>query len=108
MVILCTICAALASGLTIGLMAFDSTKLEIKKMIGAPNEVAAAKNILPLVKKHHLLLVTLLLFNACATESMPIFLGALVPDWVAIIISVTLVLLFGEVNIKYIFLYNLL
>ena len=97
MVATCTICAALASGLTIGLMAFDTTKLEIKTMIGDEIETAAAHSILPLIKQHHLLLVTLLLFNAAATEALPVFLGALVPDWVAIIISVTLVLIFGEV-----------
>lgn len=98
MVLVCTICAALASGLTIGLMAFDATKLEIKTMIGNPSEIRAARSILPLIKRHHLLLVTLMLFNAAATETMPVFLGALVPNYVAILISVTLVLIFGEVN----------
>jgi metal transporter CNNM len=73
--------------------------------------------ILPLVKKHHLLLVTLLLANAAAMETLPIFLDKVVPTWVlchflflffriphslflstqvAIVLSVTLVLLFGE------------
>eukprot|EP01041_Mallomonas_annulata_P001028 gene1028-2016_t len=97
MVIVCTLCAALASGLTIGLMAFDSTKLEIKAMIGDAKEISAAQSILPLIKQHHLLLVTLMLFNAAATEAMPIFLGALVPNYIAILISVTLVLIFGEI-----------
>ena len=101
MVLTCTVCAALASGLTIGLMAFDTTKLEIKAMIGDANEISAAHSILPLIKKHHLLLVTLMLFNAVATEAMPIFLGALVPNYVAILISVTLVLIFGEVTQSY-------
>jgi len=98
MVVTCTICAALASGLTIGLMAFDSTKLGIKTLIGTENEKAAAKSIIPIIKRHHLLLVTLLLFNALATEALPIFLGELVPNYLAVIISVTLVLIFGEVH----------
>ena len=56
-----------------------------------------AAKILPILKKHHLLLVTLLLSNAFAMEALPIFLDALVPAVWAIIISVTAVLFFGEV-----------
>jgi metal transporter CNNM len=41
--------------------------------------------------------VTLLLANALAMESLPIFLDAIVPSFWAIIISVTAVLFFGEV-----------
>ncbi len=44
-----------------------------------------------------MLLVTLLLFNALANETLPVFLGALVPNYLAVIISVTLVLVFGEI-----------
>ncbi len=97
MAILCVICAGLASGLTLGLLSFDRTKLEIKTMIGTPEEIAQAKCILPLIKRHHLLLVSILLFNSVANESLPIFLGALVPNYVAVLISVTAVLICGEV-----------
>lgn len=55
-----------------------------------------AKRILHLVRRHHLLLVTLLLANAVAVESMPIFLAKLTSEVVAVIVSVTAVLLFGE------------
>lgn len=44
-----------------------------------------------------MLLSTLLLNNAIAMEALPIFLDALVPSWLAIIISTTAVLVFGEV-----------
>lgn len=97
MVVICVVCAGLAAGLTMGLVSLDVTKLEIKAMIGTPQEKLAAQSILPIVKRHHLLLVTLLLFNSIANESLPIFLGALVPNYIAIIISVTLILLFGEI-----------
>jgi metal transporter CNNM len=43
------------------------------------------------------MLVTLLLCNAGAMETLPIFLDRLVPQVVAIICSVTLILIFGEV-----------
>lgn len=55
------------------------------------------KKIRTVLKKKHLLLVTLLLTNAVAMEALPIFLDAIVPAVVAIILSTTAVLIFGEV-----------
>ena len=52
---------------------------------------------MPILKKHHYLLVTLLLSNATAMEALPIFLDALVPSFWAVLISVTAVLFFGEI-----------
>jgi metal transporter CNNM len=97
MAILCVCCAGLAAGLTMGLLSLDITKLEIKLMTGNKEDKEAVRNVLPIVKQHHLLLVTLLLFNSLANEALPIFLGALVPNYLALILSVTLVLLFGEI-----------
>ncbi len=48
-------------------------------------------------KRRHLTLVTLLVSNAIAMEALPIFLDKLMPSYVAIIMSVSLVVLFGEV-----------
>lgn len=45
----------------------------------------------------HYLLVTLLLANATANEALPLFLDQLVPSWLACILSVTVVLFFGEI-----------
>ena len=56
-----------------------------------------AKTIYPLVKQHHRLLVTLLLLNSIANESLPLFLDELVPSYVAVLLSVTMVLVFGEI-----------
>lgn len=50
-----------------------------------------------MVKNQHLLLCTLLIGNSLAMESLPIFLDKLVPPWAAILISVTLILVFGEI-----------
>ena len=49
------------------------------------------------MKNQHLLLCTLLIGNSLAMEALPIFLDTLVPSYVAILISVTLILAFGEV-----------
>jgi len=85
------------SGLTIGLMSLDLLNLRILQNVGDPSERIYASKVYPVVEKHHLLLVTLLLANAIAMEALPIFLDRLTNPVVAIIISVSLVLLFGEV-----------
>nr|CAB3232129.1 DUF21 domain-containing protein At4g33700-like [Phallusia mammillata] len=89
--------AGLMSGLTMGLLSLDVMSLKILSTNGKPQEQIYAKKILPLVKRHHLLLVTLLLSNAAAVESMPLFLDKISNPITAIIVSVTAVLIFGEV-----------
>ena len=93
----CVSCAALAAGLTMGLLSLDKLKLKIKTMTGNEEERRHARAILPLLSDHHFLLCTLLIFNATANEALPIFLDELLPSWGAIVVSVTLVLVFGEV-----------
>ncbi len=84
------------SGLTMGLLSLDVMSLEVLKRGGKPRQQKYASRIIWIVKRHHLLLVTLLLANALAVESMPIFLEKITNEIVAIIVSVTAVLLFGE------------
>jgi metal transporter CNNM len=72
-------------------------EMKIKADSGTPKEKEYSSKLLPIIENHHLLLVTLMLWNASATEALPIFLDKLVPEFVAVIISVTLVLLFGEI-----------
>ena len=80
-----------------GLMSVEKTRLEISLMTGTEQEANAAKAIKPIVNDHHRLLVTLLLFNAVANEAMPVFLEKIVPPYVAVLLSVSLVLIFGEI-----------
>ena len=91
----CT-CIGLMSGLTMGLLSLDIVSLEVLKRSGKPRQQKYAGRIINLVRQHHLLLVTLLLANAAAVESMPIFLDKITNEIVAILISVTAVLVFGE------------
>ncbi|XP_027329880.1 DUF21 domain-containing protein At4g14240-like [Abrus precatorius] len=89
--------AGIMSGLTLGLMSLGLVDLEILERSGSPSEKMQAAVILPVVKKQHQLLVTLLLCNAVAMEALPIYLDKLFNQFVAIILSVTFVLFFGEV-----------
>ncbi|KAK6121002.1 hypothetical protein DH2020_045256 [Rehmannia glutinosa] len=89
--------AGLMSGLTLGLMSLSLVDLEVLAKSGTPKDKQHAAKILPVVKNQHLLLCTLLICNAAAMEALPIFLDSLVVAWGAILISVTLILLFGEI-----------
>uniref|UniRef100_A0A1J3CZ72 DUF21 domain-containing protein n=1 Tax=Noccaea caerulescens TaxID=107243 RepID=A0A1J3CZ72_NOCCA len=89
--------AGIMSGLTLGLMSLGLVELEILQRSGTPNEKKQAAAIFPVVQKQHQLLVTLLLCNALAMEGLPIYLDKLFNEYVAIILSVTFVLAFGEV-----------
>ncbi|KAG2704006.1 hypothetical protein I3843_06G154300 [Carya illinoinensis] len=94
---LLVIFAGLMSGLTLGLMSMSLVDLEVLAKSGTPKDRLHAAKILPVVRNQHLLLCTLLICNAGAMEALPIFLDGLVTAWGAILISVTLILLFGEV-----------
>jgi metal transporter CNNM len=89
--------AGLMSGLTLGLMSMSLVDLEVLAKSGTPKDRKYAAKILPVVKNQHLLLCTLLIYNAAAMEALPIFLDSLVSAYGAILISVTLILLFGEI-----------
>lgn len=58
----------------------------------------SVRQVTDVIRRHHLLLVTLLLANSIAMETLPIFLDRLVPSWIAVLLSVTAILLFGEVR----------
>lgn len=105
----CVTLAALAAGLTMGLVSIDPMEMKIivntedkdlideKDKLKLKEDQAAAKRVLPLINNHHRLLVTLLVMNSLANESLPLFLDKIVPTWAAIFLSVTLVLIFGEI-----------
>lgn len=98
------------SGLTIGLFSLDPMKLAMMLQSKTTTDVMRnqASKVMPILNDHHTLLVTLLLMNAVAMEALPIFLDALVPSYVAIIISVIFVLFLGEIIPQAIFAKNAL
>lgn len=85
------------SGLTLGLMSLDVVDLEVLVRSGTPNEKKYAKRIQPVLRSPHWTLVTLLLCNAAALEALPIFLDKLLSPLLSVVLSVTAVLLVGEI-----------
>ena len=89
--------AGIMAGCTMGVLSLDPLLLKLKQLEGTPDERRWANKVLPLLRSHHWLLVALLLCNAAANEALPIFLDKLVDETTAILISVSCVLLFGEI-----------
>jgi len=96
-IVLLVLFSGMMSGLTLGLMSLSTMDLEFLSKSGTPQDRKHAAKIMPVVKKQHLLLCTLLISNALAMEALPIFLDSLVTALGAVLISVTLILLFGEI-----------
>ncbi|CUE71243.1 membrane-associated protein, putative [Bodo saltans] len=92
-----TIVAGCVSGLTLSLFSIDETFLKV--LADGPDgpDKRRAQNILAVTASPHWLLVTLLLTNAAAIESMPMIIDSILNPIAAICISVVLVLVFGEV-----------
>ena len=84
------------SGLTVGLASIDRLSLEVDAM-GSANVKKLTERIFPIIDQHHWMLVTLLLCNAAAMETLPIFLDRIFKPATAVLISVTLILMFGEI-----------
>jgi CBS domain containing-hemolysin-like protein len=78
------------------LLSLDPLHLKVLQKCGTSSEQAAAANVLPLVKRHQQMLVTLLLTAAICAEALPLFLDRLTDVWVAIALSVSLILIFRE------------
>lgn len=89
---------AVISAMFLGFLTLDPLDLRIKMRAAVdPTEKEAAAAIFPLCDQNHRLLVTLLVMNALAYECLPLFLDELLPTWMTILFSVSLLLIFGEI-----------
>ena len=97
MVAFLTLFAGMMSGLTVGYLSVDQLTMELRETTGTPMEKEYSKVILPVLSNRHWLLCTLLLMNSFAMEALPVFLDRVFSRFAAVVISVTLLLIFGEV-----------
>ena len=98
LVILLTCFAGTMSGLTVGYMAIDMIGLKAKiENSKNEEEKEKAQKMYNMLSNHHWLLVTLLLCNSFAAETMPIILNRMLSELPAIVISVFLLLTVGEI-----------
>lgn len=87
------------AGLTIGLMGLDELHLRVLATSSdEKTERTDAQIVLNLLQKgRHWVLVVLLLSNVIINESLPIFLDSAIGGLLAIVISATAIVIFGEV-----------
>ena len=101
MVFICVLSAALAAGLTMGMVAISITELNAlaKSTSATEADRNRAERLLELKERRprHQLMVTLLLYNAIANEMLPVLLNDFMSDHLTIIVSVVVVLVFGEI-----------
>ena len=97
MVTILTLFAGMMSGLTVGYLSVDQLTMELRETTGSPEEKEFSKVILPVLSNRHWLLCTLLLMNSFTNEALPVFLDRIFSRLTAVIISVTLLLIFGEI-----------
>ena len=89
--LLCITSSAIMAGTLMGFMTLDPLLLSIKARVDSSMEVRhKAKALLPFTQKKNLVLVAVLICNCATNEALPIFLDRIVPEYVAVILSVTL------------------
>jgi len=87
----------LMSGLQQAMARISQAEVTSMGTDGNEAEKIVARRLVPFVNRRHLTLITLVLGNAFAMEALPIFMHTLMSKAAAIILSVTFVVLFGEV-----------
>ena len=90
--------SALFSGLTLGLLSLDLVALRVLSTAGDENEKHYANKIMPIRANGNLLLCTLLLGNTIVNNGFSILLAGMTSEILGLIISVTAVLIFGEIT----------
>lgn len=90
--------AGLMSGLSIGLLSFQPMDLEVvERSAQDEQQRKMAQDVKTVISDQHYLLVTLLICNAAAMEGLPVLLDDVMSPVAAVILSVTAVLVFGEI-----------
>ena len=87
-----------ASGLTLGYMSLDMNQLQVLAKTGTPSQKRQAERIIPLRRNGHLLLVSLLLCNMAASETLPVVSEPVLGGGIqSVIVSTVLVIIFSEI-----------
>ena len=87
----------LAAGMTLGYTSLDTMRLKIKAEMGTAAEKDSVGKVLSLLKNRHQFLCTLLVFNVICAECLPLLMDTIMPKWLSLLLSVSFVLLAGEV-----------
>lgn len=87
---------ALAAALLHSFLGLNETHLRVVLDSGTQAQRSAAASLLQLLQRHHWVALSLVLVHAIADEALPIILGRVMNDYIAVAFAVPLVLIFGE------------
>jgi metal transporter CNNM len=91
------LCAALFSGLTLGVLGLDPLELEVIQGAGSAEDKRNAALIAPVRKNGNLLLCTLVLGNVAVTSLESILMADLTTGLIGFLLTTVLVVVFGEI-----------
>lgn len=96
--IFCLAFVALLALMFLGYLTLDELDLRVIARASIDEDQrAAATKIIPIMEHKHRTLVTILIVNSLAYETLPLFMDALMPVWLNVVLSTSLILLFGEI-----------
>lgn len=102
--VVCVLAGSLSTGIYVRLLSLDPLLLVVKsRTCKSEKEKRRIESLLAIIKQRHQLIATLSVTSCLAAEAMPVFLQRLVHDYVAILVSAALVLLFGEILPSFVF-----
>jgi metal transporter CNNM len=89
--------AGLMAGLIISVFSFDVARLRTLSRRTTTLEGQRARKLLLILRNPHWLLVTLVVVDSAATEMLPLLFNVLVNPAMAVVVSVVLLVVFGEI-----------
>ncbi|KPI90139.1 hypothetical protein ABL78_0784 [Leptomonas seymouri] len=89
--------AGLMAGLIISVFSFDAARLRTLSRRTDTLEGKRARKLLLILRNPHWLLVTLVVIDSAATEMLPLLFNGLLNPAMAVVVSVILLILFGEI-----------
>jgi hypothetical protein len=87
----------ITAGLATGLLGLDATHLEVLRTSGTAVQQRVAIRLQSLLSRHNLVLFSIVLLHAIADEALPLVIEKVCNEYIAVALSVPLVLLFGEI-----------
>ena len=89
--------AGLMAGLIISVFSFDAARLRALARRADTLEGQRARKLLLVLRNPHWLLVTLVVVDSAATEMLPLLFNVLLNPAMAVVVSVVLLVVFGEI-----------
>lgn len=96
--LVCVCVGAIEAGIIYGIASLDEIKLQIKAQTSnSPVERKKAQTLLLFVQRKHLIISSTIIVNMVMNEALPVFLDRVVPTYMSVILSATIVVFVGEI-----------